>query len=66
MDINSFVNILLVEDNEGDIELTREAFEDGKVLNNLVAVQTAEAALDILEKKMVRKKQLHQTLFYLI
>ena len=27
--------ILLVEDNEGDIELTREAFEEAKFRNNL-------------------------------
>lgn len=51
MTINNFVNILLIEDNEGDIELTREAFEEGKILNHLTAVQTAEEALDLLNQR---------------
>lgn len=43
--------ILLVEDNEGDIELTREAFEDAKFRNNLHVAEDGEAALDFLFKR---------------
>jgi CheY-like chemotaxis protein len=38
------IEILLVEDNPGDVRLTREALRDGKVSNNLhVAVDGVEA-----------------------
>lgn len=43
--------ILLVEDNEGDIELTREAFEDAKFRNNLNVVVDGDKALDYLYKR---------------
>ena len=38
------IEILLVEDNPGDVRLTREALKEGKVLNNLhVAIDGVEA-----------------------
>ncbi len=38
------IEILLVEDNPGDVRLTREALRDGKIVNNLyVAVDGVEA-----------------------
>lgn len=43
--------ILLVEDNEGDIELTREAFDDAKFRNNLHIAEDGEEALDYLFKR---------------
>lgn len=43
--------ILLVEDNEGDIELTREAFEDAKFRNNLRVAEDGEKALNYLFKR---------------
>ena len=43
--------ILLVEDNEGDIELTREAFEDAKFRNNLHIAEDGDKALDFLFKR---------------
>jgi len=43
--------ILLVEDNEGDIELTREAFEDAKFRNNLHIAMDGDEALDFLFKR---------------
>jgi len=43
--------ILLVEDNEGDIELTREAFNDARFRNNLCIVEDGEKALDFLFKR---------------
>jgi CheY-like chemotaxis protein len=42
------INILLVEDNPGDVRLTREAFKDGMLRNNLEVVMDGEAAMDYL------------------
>ncbi|WP_220466155.1 response regulator [Colwellia sp. 6M3] len=43
--------ILLVEDNEGDIELTREAFGDAIFRNNLHIAEDGDIALDYLYKR---------------
>lgn len=43
--------ILLVEDNEGDVELTREAFEDARFRNDLRIVRDGDEALDYLFKR---------------
>lgn len=40
--------ILLVEDNPGDVRLTKEAFADGNILNNLHVVTDGVDALDFL------------------
>lgn len=40
--------ILLVEDNPDDVELTRIAFEEAKVANSLVVVRDGAEALDYL------------------
>ena len=45
------VHILLVEDNEGDILLTTEALEEGKLTNTLSVVKDGKSALDYLEKR---------------
>ena len=45
------VEILLVEDNPGDVRLTREALKDAKVLNNLSVVGDGEEALDFLHRR---------------
>jgi len=45
------IHILLVEDNEGDILLTSEALEDGKILNKLSVVRDGREAIDFLDKK---------------
>ena len=47
----SEVNILLVEDNEGDIILTTEAFNDMKLENKIDVVRDAEEALRFLKKQ---------------
>lgn len=44
-------DILLVEDNAGDIELTKEAFEEAKFRNNLHVATDGEKALDFLYKR---------------
>jgi CheY-like chemotaxis protein len=43
--------ILLVEDNEGDILLTKEAFEDAKFRNKLHIAYDGDEALDYLYKR---------------
>lgn len=45
------VDILLVEDNPGDVRLTREAFKEGRINNDLHVVTDGEAALDFLYQR---------------
>ena len=42
------IEILLVEDNEGDIVLTKEAFKESKLHNNLSIVKDGVEALSFL------------------
>lgn len=45
------INILLVEDNPGDIRLTKEVLKDGKIKNVLSVVMDGEDALLYLKKQ---------------
>lgn len=45
------IQILLVEDNEGDILLTTEALEDSKIINLVSVVKDGEQAIDFLNRK---------------
>lgn len=45
------MNILLVEDNPGDIRLTQEAFKEGTVPKNLHVVKDGVEAMDFLRRK---------------
>jgi CheY-like chemotaxis protein len=45
------LEILLVEDNEGDIELTRHAFRDAKSALNISVANDGVEALDFLHKR---------------
>jgi CheY-like chemotaxis protein len=45
------IHILLVEDNEGDILLTTEALEEGKIINKVSVVKDGKQAIDFLNKK---------------
>jgi CheY-like chemotaxis protein len=45
------IEILLVEDNAGDVDLTREALENGKLRNNLHVVSDGEAAMAFLRRE---------------
>ncbi|CAN5362657.1 response regulator [soil metagenome] len=44
-------HILLVEDNEGDIYLTREAVEESKIINKLSVIKNGSDVMDFLHKK---------------
>jgi len=43
--------LLLVEDNPGDVRLTREAFEEGRIQNELHVVPDGAEALDFLHQR---------------
>jgi len=45
------IHILIVEDNEGDILLIKEAFEEAKLVNDISIVRDGEKAIHFLEKK---------------
>ncbi len=45
------IEILLVEDNMGDIDLTKEALTESKLQNRLEIVQDGEAAMEFLRKQ---------------
>jgi chemotaxis family two-component system response regulator Rcp1 len=49
-DSNS-IEVLLVEDNPGDVRLTREALKEGKVFNNLSVAKDGEEALAFLRRE---------------
>lgn len=46
------IHILLVEDNEGDIVLTKEAFDEGKIKNSISVVRDGWEAIQYLEQKV--------------
>ncbi len=45
------IDVLLVEDDPGDVLMTREAFEDNKVANRLSVVSDGVSALEFLRKQ---------------
>ncbi|MGA3289675.1 MAG: response regulator [Candidatus Bathyarchaeia archaeon] len=50
------VDILLVEDNPGDVRLTKEALKDAKVLNEVYVARDGVEAMEFLNKKGSFKK----------
>ena len=46
-----WIDILLVEDNPGDVRLTKEALKEAKVRNNLHVVEDGVAALHFLRRE---------------
>ena len=48
---SSLIEILLVEDNPGDIRLTQEALRESKVLNNLAVAKNGVEALQMLRRE---------------
>src|SRR5690348_12853241 len=45
------IEILLVEDNPGDVRLTQEVVRDSKLINRLWTVQDGEQATDFLKRR---------------
>lgn len=48
---NGCIQVLLVEDNPGDVRLTKEALKEGKLLNQLTVVGDGVEALSFLRKE---------------
>jgi CheY-like chemotaxis protein len=59
------INILLIEDNEGDILLTKEALLEGDILKELQVVKDGWEALLYLEKKEKYKSSITPDLILL-
>lgn len=51
MENAELIDILLVEDNPGDVRLTQEAFKDGMLRNNLHVAMDGEQAMDFLYRR---------------
>lgn len=49
------VEILLIEDNPGDVRLTIEALKESKIINNLEVVEDGIEALSFLKKEGIYK-----------
>lgn len=49
--ISKPAEILLVEDNPGDVRLTQECFKESKISNNLSVVMDGQEAIDFLRQK---------------
>jgi CheY-like chemotaxis protein len=45
------INILLVEDNPGDVRLTKEALKEGKIINTMSVASDGEEAMSILRQE---------------
>jgi len=45
------IEVLLVEDNPGDVRLTQEALKEGRVLNRLSVVNDGIEAMDFLARR---------------
>jgi two-component system, chemotaxis family, response regulator Rcp1 len=59
------IDILLVEDNPGDVRLTREALKEGKVLNTLHVVGDGIEALEFLRHEGKYEKSAHPDIILL-
>lgn len=49
--VGKAVDILLVEDNPGDVRLTKEALRDAKVLNKIFVAKDGVEAMEFLHKE---------------
>jgi len=58
----SGINILLIEDNEGDILLTTEAFEDSKIAHHITAIRDGEQAISYFEDLTDKQEMPHLVL----
>lgn len=52
------IKIMLVDDNEADIELTKSTLEEGKVRMNIVTAIDGQDALDLLEATLNKGEEL--------
>jgi CheY-like chemotaxis protein len=62
---NGCIQVLLVEDNPGDVRLTKEALKEGKLLNQLTVVGDGVEALSFLRKQGIYANALQPELILL-
>jgi two-component system, chemotaxis family, response regulator Rcp1 len=62
---NGSIQVLLVEDNPGDVRLTKEALKEGKLLNQLTVVGDGVEALSFLRKEGIYADALQPELILL-
>ena len=62
---NGCIQVLLVEDNPGDVRLTKEALKEGKLLNQLTVVSDGVEALSFLRKEGIYADALQPELILL-
>ncbi len=62
---NDCIQVLLVEDNPGDVRLTKEALKEGKLLNQLTVVGDGVEALSFLRKEGIYADALQPELILL-
>jgi chemotaxis family two-component system response regulator Rcp1 len=62
---NGCIQVLLVEDNPGDVRLTKEALKEGKLLNQLTVVGDGVEALSFLRKQGIYADALQPELILL-
>ncbi len=58
----SGINILLIEDNEGDILLTTEAFEDSKIAHHITSIRDGKQAISFFEDLTDKQEMPHLVL----
>jgi two-component system, chemotaxis family, response regulator Rcp1 len=49
--VSNPIEILLVEDNPGDVRLIKEVFKDAKIFNSMQVAYDGEAAMEILRRE---------------
>ena len=59
------IDILLVEDNPGDVRLTREVLKEGRLRNNLFVCGNGENAMDFLRQRGKHAKAMRPDLVLL-
>lgn len=59
------VEVLLVEDNPGDVRLTQEAFKDGRVMVNLTVASDGVEAMSILRREGLHARKARPDLILL-
>ncbi len=60
------INILLMEDSEGDVRLVQEALKEGKLHNRLFVVRDGVEGMDFLLKRQNTRRRNVPTSFFLI
>lgn len=55
---NATITIMLVDDNQADVELTKETLADCKLRLSIITADDGQQALDLLEAKLARQERL--------